>query len=156
MTVAIDSNIIFDILLPDPKYHKSSLDLLVNFATTDKLIISEIVYGELSSQFRDKNLLDSFLNDANIILEHTPTNGLWIASRAWKKYTSRRSEKLQCSKCGSFKQVKCKKCGSTIKRRQHIISDFIIGGHAASRADKLMTRDRGFYRSYFKELKLIN
>jgi len=48
--------------------------------------------------------------------------------------------------------VKCDKCGEIITTRQHIISDFIIAGHAITMADKLITRDRGFYRQYFNNL----
>jgi predicted nucleic acid-binding protein len=59
MSAAVDTNILLDILLPDPIYKESSLDLLTKYLKTDKLIISEIVYAELASQFTDKRLLRS-------------------------------------------------------------------------------------------------
>lgn len=152
MTVAIDTNILFDILLPDPEYKDCSLSLILDYARTDKLIISEIVYGELASQFEEIETLKSFLNDANIFLENTTSDGLWIAARAWSEYTANRSNDLQCNYCGNYQKVNCENCGKIITPRQHIISDFIIGSHALDKADKLITRDRGFYRNYFKEL----
>jgi hypothetical protein len=40
-------------------------------------------------------------------------------------------------------------------QRNRVLADFLIGANAQIHADRLLTRDRGFYKKYFKKLKLI-
>jgi len=155
MTVAVDTNILFDILLPDPQYMKKSLAKLKLHGKINRLIIAEAVYAELASQFHDHKSLNDFISDTEIYLVNSSSEALWLAARAWKSYTQNRGSDFLCPKCGKSHGLTCSDCGAVIVSRQHIISDFLIGGHALAHAGTLLTRDRGYYNRYFPELKLV-
>ncbi|MBI2981485.1 MAG: PIN domain-containing protein [Deltaproteobacteria bacterium] len=131
MITAVDSNVLFDILIPSPLFGPVSKRFLENQYGKGSLIISEIVYAELSSLFQGRTLLDEILREMNIRLVSSPAEVLYSVGQIWKHYRKKRGPKTR------------------------ILADFFIGAHAAHEADCLLTRDRGFYRDYFQGLKIV-
>lgn len=157
MISALDTNILLDILIPNAKYAQNSKALIDDAFRKGSLVMSEIVYAELSSQFPTKNELDQFILETGIRLVPSSPDSLYAASLAWKEYLATKGKKSEvCPYCGTKVQWTCANCRERVPVRQHIISDFLIGGHALKQANRLLTRDRGYYRAYFKELKVVS
>ena len=156
MTIAVDTNVLLDILIPNSTHVQSSLNCLMNINSDDELIICEVVFAELGSQFLSFQDLNIFLRDTGIRLVSSNEMSLYEASAAWKKYSDRKKGMVICPACGHHQKSSCLSCKESIPYRQHILSDFLIGAHAKTQADKLITSDRGFYRTYFPGLNILN
>lgn len=152
MITALDTNVLLDLLIPDSRHADTSQRALDEALAAGALMIGEVVYAELASQFPNADELDRFLDETHIRLDPSSPEALWQAAQAWHRYLARRGRAFRCPKCGKQVTVACSGCGETISGRQHILSDFLVGGHALTQADRLLTRDRGFYGSYFPKL----
>ena len=155
MIAAVDTNILLDILIPDEVHCTISKALLDEHIINGQLIICEIVFAELSSQFVSEKELLSFLSETGIRLVYSDKDTLYLAGEKWKEYTKNRKQILQCPECGKEFSVKCPNCKKLITLRQRVLNDFIIGAHALKKAGVLLSRDRGFYRKYFRALQII-
>jgi predicted nucleic acid-binding protein len=130
MITFVDTNILLDVFLPDPEWgSKSKKNLEIAF-NQGALVVNEIIYAELSPQFPDKKMLDDALRQLSIRILSLDLEVAYHAGKKWQQY---------------------RKTGG---KRNRVLADFLIGAHAEMRSEKLLTRDRGFYKKYFKELDI--
>ena len=131
MISAVDTNILLDVFLPDKRFAEESARLLKVAYDEGAMIICDIVYAELVPQFGDRRALDDALGTLNISVSSSNTDSAFLAGERWGQY---------------------KRSGGT---RERIITDFLIAAHALIKAERFLTRDRGFYNSYFPEVSIL-
>jgi predicted nucleic acid-binding protein len=129
---AIDTNILLDILRPNEKYYEVSANALQEAAGSGVLVVCDIVYAELCVHFETQRDCDTFLESTEIRVEPLNRTAHFRAGRAWRKYRQQGGP------------------------RTRILSDFLIGAHAELQANRLVSRDRGFYRQLFPGLSLLD
>src|SRR5260370_31963193 len=132
MITAIDTNIFLDILAPNEKFIDASVRALENAASVGSLVICDLVYAELCVHFETQRECDRFLESNEIRVEPLRRETHFLASRAWRSY------RLQ------------------LHRSTRMLVDFLIGAHAQTQANSLLSRDRGFYKKMFQSLTLID
>ena len=129
MITAVDTDVLLDIFVPDDRHGPKSREWLAAAYDSGAVIVCDIVYAELVPAFRDRAMLDGALREINATLSPIDTSIAYEAGLRWKRY---------------------RRAGGP---RERIIADFLIGAHAVTAADAFLTRDRGFYATYFPELK---
>ena len=129
MTTATDTNVLLDVIQRNPRYVSQSREWLATARSRGSVIICPVVYGELVPSVDSKAELDSTLDDLGITLSPIDDAIAYEAGRRWQLY---------------------REAGGT---RARLLPDFLIGAHALVSADTFLTRDSGFYRSYFPELQ---
>src|SRR3954462_13328005 len=128
MRTAVDTNVFLDILRPNLPFVDNSERWLARLALESDLVICDMSFAELCCQFTTVEKAILFLYDLDVHIESLSHEASFAASRAWLGY---------------------RKAGGS---RQRILADFIIGAHARSQCDQLLSRDRGFYREHFTDL----
>ncbi|MBW1699159.1 MAG: type II toxin-antitoxin system VapC family toxin [Deltaproteobacteria bacterium] len=152
MKVSIDTCILLDFLLDQNP--KSIAKLKNHLDARDDLIICALVYGELWPFFEKNNKdINLFLSEMKIKVEQFNLHDFAYAGKKWNDYCKRRS--FLCPTCGKPIRVRCSYCRAGVNVRQHILSDFLIGAFSKLHCDGIITRDYGYYRTYFPELKQL-
>jgi predicted nucleic acid-binding protein len=133
---SVDTSVVLDLLLQDPVFGARSEEALRKASKEGALIVCEVVYAELAGLFPNHAALDAFLRETGLQLKPSGPDILWKAGELWRRFCLNRPRR------------------AAMARR--ILADFLIGAHAMLQAERLLTRDRDFYRSVFAGLRLAS
>jgi hypothetical protein len=132
MISAVDTSVLIDVLANDTRYAGASANALRGAQAHGRLVVCEIVLAEVSRYFSSVSQLRHILGELEIVSEPLGDEVCLVAGHAFLRYRQR------------------------TKGRERILADFLIGAHAQIKCAQLISRDRGFYRDYFPDLKVID
>jgi predicted nucleic acid-binding protein len=130
-TVLVDSCVLLDVLLDDPRWADWSAGMLERVGERAVLAVNPVIYAEVSVGFDRIEDLEDAVPRQWVARLSIPWEAAFLAGKCFLKYRS---------------------AGGS---RSAPLPDFFIGAHAAVESMPLLTRDTRRYATYFPTVKLI-
>jgi predicted nucleic acid-binding protein len=140
MRICIDTTILIDILKDE--FRSFQEIFYAALSTGETLVCPVVVFAELLPMFEGDEVQSvAFLKEHKIKIEALDQGSATAAARGWLKYLRRKT------------RSRCPQCGKLMPHKEHLLSDFYVGGFASTKCDAVLTRDRGVYVKYFPDLR---
>lgn len=127
---AVDSSVILDFLCGAEATALRAEKALRNVLAEGNLVICECVLAEICPTLAPSEL-EEFLADWSFLYRPCSKEAAILAGQHFKLYLERKGAK------------------------RRMLADFLIGAHAQLQCDRLLARDRGYWRDYFDSLEVL-
>ena len=134
--IAIDSSVLIDLLGADSRA-ESAEESLRQALAKGPVVVCDVVVSEVVAGLGFGAELFDVLEEAGIRYSSTESRAAVRAGEMQRRYKQRL------------------KAEGRVLASLRTIPDFLIGAHALLQCSGLITRDAGFFRDYFKGLKVI-
>ena len=129
--IAVDSSVLLDVLGGDPRFVRASEASLREALAVGDVVLCDAVVAEVQTMLDTRETAMDALAELGLRYLATSEAAAVRAGHMQRRFRDRGG------------------------RRERVVADFLIGSHALMQCRGLITRDAGFYRDYFKGLKVI-
>ena len=133
MKTAVDSSVLLDVLTADDKFGERSRKALKEAYDRGALVACDVVWAETFACSDETDGIVEALDLLGVRFEPLGREAAQLAAKLWRAH---------------------RKASSVGRKR--LIADFLVGAHAQLQADLLLSRDRGFYRTAFRALRVLD
>lgn len=128
--IAVDSSVLID-LLGDDASAEAAARAVRDALHLGPVVICDVVLAEVCTAFKRGSEVLPYLEGAGLGYLPIEAKSALRAGEMQRRYRQRGGA------------------------RQRTVPDFLVGAHALLQCDALVSRDAGFFRDYFKGLKVI-
>jgi predicted nucleic acid-binding protein len=139
--IAVDTSVLIDLLGDDPQADTAEAALRLALSS-GPVVVCDVVVSELTAGLGHGSEVMDALEEMGLTYLPVDQRAAIRAGEMQRKYKQRLASKAAQAVTSSLPSPRT-------------IPDFLVGAHAMLQCNGLISRDQGFFRDYFKGLRVI-